>query len=116
MITEEQYKMALEVVENYLSQVREDPLDEEAKLWFKDYSKLIGITKDDLLFNIASVRLLNVLKINREYLNIDIEHSTPIKELSKVSLKLLNSCKRCGTKTLWELKAICYYAQVKLKV
>lgn len=62
MITKEQYQKAIEVVENYLSQIQEERLDEDTMYWYKYHSKLLGITEDDLLINIASVRLLNILK------------------------------------------------------
>lgn len=116
MITKEQYQKAIEVVENYLSQIQEERLDEDTMYWYKYHSKLLGITEDDLLINIASVRLLNILKKNREHLNIDLKPSTSIKELSKISFMQLKSCKNCGPNTLWELRAICYYAQIRLKV
>lgn len=116
MITKEQYQKALEVVENYLSQIQEERLDEDAMYWYKYHSKLLGITQDDLLINIASVRLLNILKQNRKLLNIDLEPLTSIKELSKISFMQLKRCKKCGLNTLWELKAICYYARVRMKV
>lgn len=93
-------------------------LDEESSNWFQWFKKFDSIKKQDNVYDIASVRLLNLLTAHRDHLELNIvkKHYLPINELSKISLKRFTNCRNVGQKTVWELKAICYYAQVNLKL
>lgn len=119
MITEEQYKQALLVVQQYLLQIQSES-DEETLYYYKKYSKLLGIEKKDNVFDYASTKLTNCLYYYRDELNLEVNRinrklSLPISELSNLSLTMFKKTRNVGSKTVWELKAICYYAQVKLK-
>lgn len=95
-----------------------EQLDEESRAWFQDFKKFNVIKKQDNIFDIASVRLLNLLTANRDHLEINIvkRNYLPISELSKMSLTRFSKIRKAGQKTVWELKAICYYAQINLKL
>jgi hypothetical protein len=79
------------------------------------HSALMGIKKSDLLIDVASVRLLNILSINSQHLNIEVRQLTKVEELTKISLAKFKTCRNTGFKTLWELKAIAYYSGIKLQ-
>lgn len=122
MITKNEYEKALFIVEQYLLQFQNERLDEETTLWYKHYSKFLGISKEDDIFKYASTKLMNSLIYNRDNLKLNIKNTMsalnyylPIEELSKLSLSEFKKSKNVGPKTVWELKAICYYAQVRLK-
>lgn len=114
-ITKKEYEDALIVVENYLNQIQGETYSNEAKDNLKKHSALMGIKKTDLLIDVASVRLLNLLRFNEQYLNIEIEKNTQVEELTKISLAKFKTCRNTGFKTLWELKAIAYYSGIKLQ-
>jgi hypothetical protein len=76
------------------------------------HSALMGIKKSDLLIDVASVRLLNILSIYSPHFNIEVRQLTKVEELSKISLTKFKSCRSSGFKTLWELKAIAYYSGI----
>ena len=114
-ITKKEYEDALIVVENYLNQIQGETYSNEAKDNLKKHAALMGIKKTDLLIDVASVRLLNLLRFNEQYLNIEIEKNTQVEELTKISLAKFKTCRNTGFKTLWELKAIAYYSGIKLQ-
>lgn len=114
-ITKKEYEDALIVVENYLNQIQGETYSNEAKDNLKKHAALMGISKNSILIDVGSVRLLNILKINEEYHNVKINHLTKIEELSKISLTKFKSFRSVGRTVLWELKAICYYSQIKLR-
>lgn len=120
MITEEEYKEALIIVEKYLCQNQNEKLDEETMLYFKHYSRFQGVSKNDNVFEIASTKLCNCIFSYIEDLNIKLESRRPphltISKFSELSLSGFKKFKNVGPKTIWELRAICYYAQVKMKL
>ena len=64
-ITKKEYEDALIIVENYLNQIQGENLCNEAKTNLKKHAALMGISKNSILINVGSVRLLNILKINK---------------------------------------------------
>lgn len=115
VITKKEYEEALAIVESYLYQVQGESLSNEAKDNLKKHAAFMGVRKDNILIEFGSVRLLNILKRNESYHGIKINNLTKIEELSKLSLTKFKSFRSVGKTVLWELKAICYYSEVKLK-
>ena len=62
-ITKKEYEDALIVVENYLNQIQGETYSNEAKDNLKKHAALMGISKNSILIDVGSVRLLNILKI-----------------------------------------------------
>lgn len=114
-ISEKEYEEALVVVNGFLSQIQGENISKEYAQNMQKHSALMGIKKSDLLIDVASVRLLNILSINSQHLNIEVRQLTKVEELTKISLAKFKTCRNTGFKTLWELKAIAYYSGIKLQ-
>ena len=69
-ITKKEYEDALIVVENYLNQIQGETYSNEAKDNLKKHAALMGISKNSILIDVGSVRLLNILKINEHTISL----------------------------------------------
>ena len=77
-------------------------------------SKFSHVTKDTLLLDVASVRILNILKCYEEVTGIKMSKSTKVGDLSKISLRKFRGFRGVGRKTINELKELCFYADIPL--
>ena len=108
-----EYKEALGVVNEYKKNLKNhyDVITSEVE----GISKFSHATKETKLREVnLSVRCLNILNANAHRLGIDFIWGMKLEELSKLSMSEFMQCRMAGTKTLQELKELCFYANVKL--
>ena len=113
MITHEEYKSALDVVNKYSEQMihykYSHRMDEVSK-----YGKPI---KELCLYELdISVRLLNVLQYNSDKIGFGIDKGWEFKigDFEKVSMKTLLSCRNFGAKSKFELEGVLSAAGIKM--
>lgn len=121
-VTRKQFQNALKIINKYEiqtnKQIRNLTIDKaiitKAKLTLPPLSKLNINTK---LIDIKnSVRLLNILDINSEKLNLPRPfNELKIQSLNEMSKLKFFQCRNSGLKTLSELEEICVYAGISLK-
>ena len=116
-ITKEQYDIARDIVDKYHLQ-QSEIASSEGKYWLKHYTHFIGLKKEDKLIMAISMRLANKLNTYFKWEEIapsfDLQSST-IETLEKVSLSKFKDYRGAGAKTVEELKALCFYAEIKIK-
>lgn len=113
-ITHEQYKIALQIVYKYQTQIEvELKTTKEETSRISKFSKL---TKDSYLeYGDISTRLLHILWQNMDCYSIDGDkRGIKIRDLENLSENLFMKFKNSGDKTLQELKELCYYTGINL--
>lgn len=113
-ITHEQYKVALQIVYKYQTQLELEL--KRTKEETSRISKFSELTKDSYLdYGDISTRLLNILKANIDHF---CDHGDmreiKIRDLEGLSENLFMKFKNSGDKTLRELKELCYYTGINL--
>ena len=79
-------------------------------------SKFAKAIREASLFDAdLSIRCLNVFHANKDKLGIDLSLHK-VKDLSKLSIREFLSCRNAGKKTAEELKELCFYAGVELRL
>lgn len=113
-ITHQQFREALNIVNEYRTQIEKHY--KFAKKEIESISKFANVTKETKLYDTdISRRCLNILRLNGDFLGINVNWNTKVKELSKLSMSQFLKCRIAGKKSLNELKELCFYADVKLK-
>lgn len=108
-ITEQEFKNALEVIKNYKAQIEKDSeIIEEPT---------VNINAAKLVTTVASVRLLNVIKMNMDDIGLaDKEFDELIVyDLRKIHLRKFRLCRNCGKQSIQELNNIMWSANLKFK-
>ena len=112
-ITYEEFQDALLVVKKYKRQVEKHLQgiikESEAASRFANITKETKINDTEL-----SVRCRNLLYGNQDFLGIEYDRETRVKELSKLSINKFLSCWMVGELVVEELKELCALADVKL--
>lgn len=109
MITYKEFQQALEIINSYERQI-EDNYNKISKEISKMH-KFAGVTKETQILRIEhiAVRTLNCLSVAGFH-----GSKYKIKDLSGLKISDLKLLRRCGNKTIQEIKDICFYAGVIL--
>lgn len=111
-ITYSQYQDALKIINEYKRQLEEKL--KLVKIEIEGISKPINYSKDALLYDVCSSRLLNTLHANDDKLGITFNSEIKLKDLNGLSINKFSRCRVVGKKTIQELRELCFYSGVEL--
>lgn len=107
--TYEDFKKALKIVNDYKNEIESHYKEVERK--HKEINRFASVTKETKLMDIEylEVRTLNCLR-SGDYL----DRETKVKDFESVKISELKRLRNFGSKSLQEVKEICFYAGVSL--
>tara|TARA_B110000093_G_C12795677_1_gene336627 strand:+ start:289 stop:666 length:378 start_codon:yes stop_codon:yes gene_type:complete len=107
--TFKEFQEALKIVNNYKNQTEKHY--KEVKKQYKEINKYAGVTKETKIMDIdhIEVRTLNCLKAGKY-----LDWETKVKDFENIKISELKRLRNFGSKSLQEIREICFYAGVTL--